>query len=202
MTAECGICSPHFKLKVGSLQVDCGGWRRGALMDSVQCWWGHRPVAAIPRVALHPRGLLSSFHLKMWLLVIVTPLIKHRKMEPMRRRPSGSQLLVFSKQHLWIYVMTAHHLSPSECFPAGRRLVQLLQQPDRAAAEAERRADRVREPSDRGEERSQEPHPALGGGAAPLSAGWSGVHWPCRCITGLSTEILQNKRFLCVIIKK
>lgn len=90
--------------------------------------------------------------------------------------------LCFPKQHLSLSVVTPHHLFPSERFPAGRRLLQLLQQPDGAAAEAERRADGVREPSDRGEERSEEPHAALGGGAAALSADWSRSGRQCRII--------------------
>lgn len=57
---------------------------------------------------------------------------------------------------------------PAERLPAGRKL---LQHADGAAAEAERRADRLRQPPDGGEERPKEPHAPPGGGGAALPAG-------------------------------
>lgn len=55
--------------------------------------------------------------------------------------------LVFTKQHLLRFTRGCD-LFPSECVPAGRKLLQLLQHADGAAAEAERRADGFRQPSD------------------------------------------------------
>lgn len=81
---------------------------------------------------------------------------------------------IFSKQHLLILVVAAH-LFVSECLPAARRLLRLLQHSDGAAAEAECRVDGVCEPSDRRKERSEEPHVALGRRAPTLSAGWPGI---------------------------
>lgn len=75
---------------------------------------------------------------------------------------------------------------PAECFSAGRRLLQLLQHPDGAAVEAERRADWFCQPSDRGEEQSEEPHAAPGGRAPPLPAGWTGVGRQCEYMRGRS----------------
>lgn len=65
----------------------------------------------------------------------------------------------------------------SEPVPAGGRNLQLLQRPDGAPAEAERRADRLRQPSDGGEERPEEPLAETGGGAPALPAGgvWLGL---------------------------
>lgn len=59
----------------------------------------------------------------------------------------------------------------AECFPAGRRL---LQHPDAAAAQAECGADGFRQPSDGGEERSEEPNAPTGRREPTLPAGGAG----------------------------
>lgn len=81
-------------------------------------------------------------------------------------------------------------VSPAECFPAGRRLLQLLQLPDGAAAEAERRADRFRQPTDRREERSEEPHAPLGGRAPTLPAVWTGLRRQCEYMIESTSDCL------------
>lgn len=77
---------------------------------------------------------------------------------------------------------------PAERFPAGRRLFQLLQCPDGAPAEAERRAHGFRQPSDWREERSEEPHAPIGGRAPTLPAGWTGTRRQCEYMTGNTTD--------------
>lgn len=68
----------------------------------------------------------------------------------------------------------------AERFPAGRKL---LPHADGAATEAERRADRLREPPDGGEERPEEPHAAPGGGGQALPAGHTGSEPHCERLT-------------------
>lgn len=85
-------------------------------------------------------------------------------------------------------VETACVCFPAECFPAGGRLFKLLQLPDGAPAEAERRADGFCQPSDRREERSEERHAPLGGRASTLPAGWTGIRQQCEYMTGNTTD--------------
>lgn len=175
------------------VQADRRGRQWRVIVGAVQCWWGHHYAAAISRATLRPWGqklFCLMVSLLYWIFLDFVAEFSFNGWNRSTIQYWWAQIsCLFTFPNICKDVVVTACVFPAECFPAGRRLLQLLlQRPDGAPAEAERRADGFRQPIDRRKERSEEPHAPIGGRAPTLPAGWTGIRRQCEYMTGNTTD--------------